>query len=675
MDMKLRRVTWFLCVFLLAGFAHGGALPESRAEHRDGYDYYAIGDTHAKRPGAVSRGYMLNGGGRWIPDSFKWFAERAGHGHLVILRASGADDLQRDVFKELGGFASAQTLVFHDRAPADDPGVLDIVKHADAIFFGGGDQSRYVRFWKGTALNAALNAHVKAGKPIGGTSAGLAILGAYSYGAMDGGSLVSRDALADPSGAHVTLVKDFLHLPLMEKIITDTHFAKRDRFGRLITFLARLILEERDTAITGIAVDEDSSLCVDAQGIGRLYTVSGGFAWLIRPLHAPATLVAGKPLDFDAIPIIAAGPGSRVDLKRFAVERPAFAYSVSVKNGVLLGNERTPAARLSPVPRWSLAVHGGAGVINKGDLTPQREAALRAGLNAALEAGSKVLRAGGSSVDAVEAAVKVLEDDPLFNAGRGAVFSAAGRNELDASIMDGRTRAAGAVASVTRTRNPVSLARAVMETSPHVMLAGEGADEFSRLRGLPQVDPSWFRTEERWQQYQEWRAAQDQAQGGVGGNGKGAGNGTWTPRDRTHLYGTVGAVALDQDGHLAAATSTGGLTGKRWGRIGDSPVIGAGTYAEDGLVAVSATGTGEYFIRSSAARQVRDLMEYTEEGVQDALDDTIEDIEIMGGDGALMGMDGSGQPAFGMNSIGLYRGAVSSTQKAGTAIYAGEALK
>jgi beta-aspartyl-peptidase (threonine type) len=301
-------------------------------------------------------------------------------------------------------------------------------------------------------------------------------------------------------------------------------------------------------------------------------------------------------------------------------------------------------------------------VIDRGELGPEKERRYRDGLNAALDAGSAILRAGGSSLDAVEAAVRSLEDNPLFNAGKGAVFNAEGRNELDAAIMDGRSRKAGAVAGVTRTRNPVSLARAVMEKSEHVMLAGEGADAFSKMQGLVQVDPSYFRTEERWKQYLEWRAAHSAATTELQAA---------PPRDRTHRYGTVGAVALDQNGHLAAATSTGGLTGKRWGRIGDSPVIGAGTYAEDGVAAVSATGTGEFFIRTSAARQTRDRVQWGKESIQDAVDDTIEDIESLG-DGAILGMDGRGRVAFSMNSIGMYRGWVSSERPQRTAIYADE---
>jgi beta-aspartyl-peptidase (threonine type) len=304
---------------------------------------------------------------------------------------------------------------------------------------------------------------------------------------------------------------------------------------------------------------------------------------------------------------------------------------------------------------WQLAIHGGAGVIDSGSMTAEKAAAYRASLNAALETGARILRGGGDSLDAVEAVLRVMEDDPLFNAGKGAVFTAEGRNELDASIMDGRTRKAGAVAGVTRTKNPVSLARAVMEKSPHVMLSAAGADEFSLQQGLEQVDPGYFRTEERWQQYLQWRDKKSDAL-----------------IDRTHAYGTVGAVALDQAGHLAAATSTGGTTGKRWGRIGDSPVIGAGTYAEDHVCAVSATGTGEFFIRASAARQLRDRMAWHRESVQSAANNTIADIGALGGDGGLIAIDARGRVAFAMNTTGMYRGSVGSASPAHTAIYAAE---
>ncbi len=315
------------------------------------------------------------------------------------------------------------------------------------------------------------------------------------------------------------------------------------------------------------------------------------------------------------------------------------------------GQQAQPASKATT---WSLAIHGGAGVIERGSLTPDKERAYRAAMLTAMDAGSAVLRRGGSSLDAVEATIRVLEDDPLFNAGHGAVFTADGRNELDASIMDGNARKAGAVAGVTRTRNPISLARAVMDRSRHVLLAREGADQFSVEQGLEQVDPAYFRTESRWQQLLDWRRDNSRL------------------LDPTHSRGTVGAVAIDVNGHLAAGTSTGGMTGKRWGRVGDSPLIGAGTYAVDGVCAVSATGSGEFFIRTSAARQVCDRIAWQRLSGQQAAEATIADIGSIGGDGGVIVMDGSGQIAFAMNSSGMYRGWVTSSMPAATAIYSNE---
>lgn len=643
--------------FLAVVFATGVAQAATKTAP---YDHYSAGDLGAPHPTTTSAGLLLLGGGDWPVPAFRWFVQRMGGGHLVILRASGTDDLQQDFLKEIGGVASVQTLVFHSRDASSDPRVLDIVRRADGIFIGGGDQSNYVRYFRGTPMNTLLDAHVRAGKPIAGTSAGLAILGAYSYGAMDGGSLLSKDALKNPLSGQVTLVRDFLHMPHLGNVITDSHFAIRERFGRLLVFVGRLATEEKNRAIVGLGIDEQAALCVEPDGTGRVYANGRGFAWLVNPRRAPDSL--GKfPYNFRAVPVVGIGEESRIDLKDFSVTHPSFSLNVNVVNGRFDEASWTAlkAAALTPAPvpavkKWALAIHGGAGVIERGDLKPAQEAAYRASLNAALAAGEQVLKTGGSSMDAVEAAIRVLEDDPLFNSARGAVFTADGRNELDASIMDGATRKAGAVAGVTRTRNPISLARAVMEKSPHVMLAREGADQFSVEQGLPQVDPSYFRTEQRWQQLLDWR--RDNAK----------------LLDPTHSRGTVGAVALDVNGHLSAGTSTGGMTGKRWGRIGDSPVIGAGTYAADGICAVSATGSGEYFIRTSAARQICDRIQLSKVDVQTAADATIADIGGIGGDGGVIALDGSGHIAFAMNSSGMYRGWVTSAASAATAIYSDE---
>jgi beta-aspartyl-peptidase (threonine type) len=655
--VKVLKRSLFLSLAFMVCSVHAATKPAAT------FDYYSAGQLDAPRPGATEGALMLLGGGDWPVPAFRWFVEKMGHGHLVILRASGTDDLQMDFLKEIGGAASVETIVFHSRAAASDPRVLEILRRADGIFFGGGDQANYVRYFKGTPLNTLVEDHVRAGKPVGGTSAGLAILGAYSYGAMDGGSLVSADAMKNPLGSGVTLVRDFLHLPHLSQVITDSHFGIRERWGRLLVFVGRLATEQADSGITGIGIDEKAALCIEANGAGRVYSIGRGFAWLVRPMRAPDQVSKAR-FNFRGVPVVGLGAESSIDMNSFAVTLPSFELKVNVVNGefdapslaALKAAAVTPVAESSAATahKWTLAIHGGAGVIDRGDLTPAKEAAYRSSLAAALEAGRTVLAGGGASLDAVEAAIRVLEDDPLFNAGRGSVFTADGRNELDASLMDGATRKAGAVAGVTRTRNPISLARAVMQKSPHVMLAREGADQFSVEQGLPQVSPEYFRTEQRWQQLLDWR--RDNAQ----------------MLDPTHSRGTVGAVAIDVNGHVAAGTSTGGMTGKRWGRIGDSPVIGAGTYAVDGNCAVSATGSGEYFIRASAARQLCDRIAWHGESVQAAAAATIANIGDIGGDGGVIAIDGAGNIAFAMNTSGMYRGWVTRAAAAATAIYSNE---
>jgi beta-aspartyl-peptidase (threonine type) len=309
------------------------------------------------------------------------------------------------------------------------------------------------------------------------------------------------------------------------------------------------------------------------------------------------------------------------------------------------------AATIQPV----LVIHGGAGVIRK-SLTPEKEKQVRADLERALAAGYAVLTKGGSSLDAVTGAITVLEDSPHFNAGKGAVFTHDGRNELDSAIMDGSTLRAGAIAGVHRVKNPVLLARAVMEKSPHVMLVGDGAEAFAKSLGIELVDPAYFRTDERWRQLQEALKADAR--------------GTQSSLGRAIHYGTVGAIALDAKGHLAAATSTGGMTDKRWGRVGDSPIIGAGTYANAGC-AMSGTGWGEYYMRTVAAHEV--CMRVTEMGqsVQDAGEAVINrEIPELGGDGGAIILDAHGNFAMPFNTDGMYRGWIGRDGKPHVAILA-----
>ena len=297
----------------------------------------------------------------------------------------------------------------------------------------------------------------------------------------------------------------------------------------------------------------------------------------------------------------------------------------------------------------AFAVHGGAGTIDRDKITPDKEKEYRSGLERALKAGYEILQRGGSSLDAVEAAVRILEDDPHFNAGKGAVFSSEGVNELDAAVMDGKTLKAGAVASVRRIKNPVSLARLVMEKSRHVLLDCSGAEAFAKEQGIELVDPKYFFTQERWDALKRAQGAKSQG-GGTGGK-----QFVISGQDR---HGTGGAVALDRNGNLAAATSTGGTTNKRPGRIGDSPVIGAGTYANNATCAVSATGDGEYFIRAVIGHDTSALMEYRGLSLEEATETAIRKVGELGGTGGLIAIDRNGHVAMPFNTSGMYRGRV-----------------
>jgi beta-aspartyl-peptidase (threonine type) len=311
-------------------------------------------------------------------------------------------------------------------------------------------------------------------------------------------------------------------------------------------------------------------------------------------------------------------------------------------------------------PRLGFVIHGGAGVIRRGSLTPEREKEYRAKLEEALLAGYKALQDGKSGLDAVETAIRILEDSPLFNAGKGAVFTNDGKNELDASIMDGKTQNAGAVAGLHRVKNPITLARAVMERSEHVMMIGEGAEKFAEQQKIDLVDPKYFWTQPRWDSLQ--RILKQESEKKVGEH--------ISDVQRDGKYGTVGAVALDKDGNLAAGTSTGGMTNKRFGRVGDVPIIGAGTYANNATCAVSATGWGEFFIRLSVARDISALMEYRAMPVQNAADAVIKQkLQNLGGDGGVIAIDKFGNIGISFNSEGMYRAYINSEGKPVVEIY------
>jgi len=308
----------------------------------------------------------------------------------------------------------------------------------------------------------------------------------------------------------------------------------------------------------------------------------------------------------------------------------------------------------------AIAIHAGSGTINKGDFSEDKEREIRETLDRAVRAGHEILTAGGTSLDAVTRAITILEDSPHFNAARGAVFNSEGKNELDASIMDGSDLNAGAVAAVHNVRNPVLLARKVMTDSVHVMLMGAGAEQFARDHDIVFEDDEYFFTQYRWQQLQKAKASEN-------------GETTFLSETPGQLFSTVGAVALDSRGNLAAGTSTGGMTNKRWGRVGDSPIIGAGTYADNKSCAVSATGHGEYFIRATVARDICARVQYTDVSLAKAADQVVnKELAEMGGSGGIIALDPQGNIALTFNTPGMYRASVDTEGKVYVAIYKDE---
>ena len=316
--------------------------------------------------------------------------------------------------------------------------------------------------------------------------------------------------------------------------------------------------------------------------------------------------------------------------------------------------------------KYVMVIHGGAGTITRKNMSAEKEAAYIAALTKALQTGYDVLKSGKTSLDAVEATIHIMEDSPLFNAGKGAVFTHDGKNEMDAAIMDGKTLMAGTVAGVTTIKNPISAARAVMEKSEHVMMVGPGAEVFAKQAGIEIVDPKYFYTKERWDGLQQ--AIKEDSTKSVldHGNKKSMKLGTI---NHDYKFGTVGAVALDKSGNLAAGTSTGGMTNKRYGRIGDSPIIGAGTYANNMTAGISCTGWGEFYIRNVVAHDISAMMEYKNMPVAEAAKAVLDKVGKMGGDGGLIALDAKGNVTMPFNTEGMYRGTVTADGKIEVLIY------
>ncbi|MEM6318627.1 MAG: isoaspartyl peptidase/L-asparaginase [Bacteroidota bacterium] len=333
---------------------------------------------------------------------------------------------------------------------------------------------------------------------------------------------------------------------------------------------------------------------------------------------------------------------------RFSFLLLSFFLCFSCQNSApSVNKDATKMAAKAPQKRaeYAMAIHGGAGTISKKNMTPEKEAAYKAKLNEALDVGEAILKNGGTAMDAVVATINVMEDSPLFNAGKGAVFTHHETNELDASFMDGKTQNAGAVSGVTNIKNPINAARAVLEKSKHVMLSGKGAEEFAKKVGLEIVDPEYFWTERRYNSLQKAKEKELQL-------------GYYNQLEfNDWKYGTVGCAALDKDGNLAAGTSTGGMTNKKFNRIGDAPIIGAGCYANNNTCAISSTGHGEYFIRYAVAHDISARMEYLEEDLQTAASKVVEDklVEV-GGSGGIISVDKYGNVAMPFNTPGMYRG-------------------
>jgi L-asparaginase / beta-aspartyl-peptidase len=340
---------------------------------------------------------------------------------------------------------------------------------------------------------------------------------------------------------------------------------------------------------------------------------------------------------------------------------------VAVSFGQKAPNPQIKQLQSPQNPPLGIVIHGGAGVIRRGELSAEKEAEYRAKLEEVSLAGYKMLQAGASSMDVVEAVVRMMEDSPLFNAGKGAVFTAEGTNELDASIMDGKTLKAGAVASLKHIKNPISLARMVMEKSPHVMMVGEGAEKFAREQNVELVPQSYFYTEDRFKSLQRIKEEEKKK---AAAEKAGKKISLVEAAKDANRHGTVGAVAVDKMGNLAAATSTGGMTNKKFGRVGDAPLIGAGTYANNNTCAVSATGWGEYFIRLGAARDISALMEYQAMTVQQAADTVIQKkLQNLGGDGGVIAIDKFGNIGISFNSDGMYRAYIDASGKPVVQIY------
>ena len=625
-----------------------------------------VGDT-ANVVTPTSFGVALIGGGGNVNSAFKWMISKSGSGDAVVITASGTVAYNEEIYA-LGGLNSVQTVNITSRDIADNDSVYNIIKNAEMLFIGGGDQSRYMNFWRGTKTQEAINYLLREKKiPIGGTSAGCAILSGIYYSGEDG-SVVSDKILKDPFIHGVTLYNnDLLHVPFLQNVITDQHYLTRHRQGRHVSFLARII---KDWGIfaNGIAPNERTAVCIDESGNAKVFGESKAYFIKTDMSKKPEMVKANTPLEWNdnqkALHVYEI-QGNDSGAGNFSVAdfNPEKAIGGKWYYWWVEDGELKMKLDADTLQKYAMVIHGGAGTLMKKDMTPRLEKEFTDALTNALREGYKKISSGKSSLDAVQAAINVLEDSPLFNAGKGAVFTHDGRNEMDAAIMDGSNLMAGAVAGVSTVRNPINAARAVMEKSEHVMMSGAGADKFAKEAGCVIVPPKYFYTESRWKALQQ--AIKDESAKPNHSYNPGK-LGTINPDVK---FGTVGAVALDQKGNLAAGTSTGGMTNKKYGRIGDSPIIGAGTYANNLTVGVSCTGWGEFYIRTVVAHDLSAMMQYKGLTVQAAGDAVIKKMGDLGGDGGLIALDKYGNVAMPFNTEGMYRGTVTQDGKIEIHIY------
>ena len=655
-------------IFLFLSFVIASNIALAQKDKPTGWNLGIVGDTsNVNTP--TSFGVALVGGGGNVNSAFRWMISKSGGGDAVVITASGTVDYNKEIF-ELGGLNSVQTVNITSRDISDNDSVYNIIKNAEMLFIGGGDQSRYMHFWRGTKTQEAINYLLREKKvPVGGTSAGCAILSGIYYSGEEG-SVVSDEVLKNPFIQGVTLYNnDLLHVPYLEHIITDQHYLTRHRQGRHVSFLARII---KDWGIfaDGIAPNERTAVCIDENGNAKVFGESKAYFIKTDMSKKPEMVKANTPLEWNdnqralfvyEIQGSDSGAGN-FSVADFNSEKASGGkwYWWWVDNGNLKMQLATDTAK-----KYAMVIHGGAGTILKKNMTTQLEKEYTEALTNALQAGYKMISSGKSSLDAVQAAINILEDNPLFNARKGAVFTHDGRNEMDAAIMDGSNLMAGAVAGVSHVRNPINAALAVMQKSEHVMMSGEGADKFAKEAGCVMVSPKYFYTEARWKALKE--AIKEDSIKSKSHSYNLHKLGTINP---DYKFGTVGAVALDHKGNLAAGTSTGGMTNKRFGRIGDSPIIGAGTYANNKTCAISCTGHGELFIKAVAAYDVSCLMEYKNMTLQEACEEVVlKKLVQLHGEGGLIGMDAKGNAAMVFNSAGMYRGVKNSDGEFLVAIY------